>query len=310
MTTVSEPEGEARRKRYARGAPQHGMTATKQRLLAYVAECGMLTTSQVARIAGIGTEAAYKHLRHLFDLGMLERIAVPYASLAPPGEDGPELAFGPGQNVHVPTKAALQYLHRAGLISDETAARKPPDYGPRNALFLAHEVLVRDVRVWLEVCARTHGGYVERWVDGTAAHLPPARPDAWFMFRLADGERTLVGLVEADRDTERRDRWDKKGREYAQMLAGETLAQATDGRRKGRLLAVAPDGKRRDWIANALAGSPIADVSFCASRDDLLGGGLNAPVWRVPAAPNLTPLLPPSLLSSAMTGDTEQRLQR
>lgn len=291
-----------RRRRYERGKPQHGMTAAKVRLLSHIAECGMLTTSQAARIAGIGEESAYKHLRHLFDLGMLERIAVPYANLAPPDVDGPGLAFGPGQNIHVPTRAAIQYLERAGQISDDAAARKLPDYGPKNALFLSHELLVRDVRIWLELCAQAHSGFVERWIDGSAAHMPPARPDAWFLFKLSVG--TLVGFVEADRGTERGDQWEKKVREYAQLLGSDTMAQATNGRRKARLLVVTLTETRREKLAEQLAASAISSSAYVATVDDLSLSGLDRSVWRHQNNQDLQPLVTSKTLSGDSKADS------
>lgn len=294
----------SRRRRYERGKPQHGMTAAKVRLLSHIAECGMLTTSQAARIAGIGEESAYKHLRHLFDLGMLERIAVPYANLAPPDVDGPGLAFGPGQNIHVPTRAAIQYLERAGQISEEAAARKLPDYGPKNALFLSHELLVRDVRVWLELCAQTHGGFVERWLDGSSAHIPPARPDAWFLLKISVG--TLLGFVEADRGTERGDQWEKKIREYDELLGSEAMKIATGRRRRARLLVVTLTEARREKLSEQLAASAIADSAYVATANDLYQSGLDRPVWRHQADLELQPLVSPKILlgdSQAESGD-------
>ena len=96
-SSTNSKTGTARRRRYGVSDPQRSMTALKRRLLTYIAECGLLTTVQAGRIMGMNTEAVYKHLRHLYDLEMVERIAVPYASLAPLEANGPNLAFGPGQ---------------------------------------------------------------------------------------------------------------------------------------------------------------------------------------------------------------------
>ena len=87
-----------------------------------------------------------------------------------------------------PTREGLRLLVRAGRAGEDVAEAPAPAYGPRNALFLAHELPVRDVRVWLEECARMDEHAVERWEDGEAAAIPldgPAaprfvRPDAWF----------------------------------------------------------------------------------------------------------------------------------
>ncbi|WP_395145444.1 replication-relaxation family protein [Armatimonas sp.] len=300
-----QEEGSDRRRRYEPGVPKRSMTPLKLRILSYIAECGILSTGQVARIAQMKEEAVTKHLRHLFDLRMVDTIAVPYANLAPPEENGPNLAFGPGQNIYIPTRAAIQFLERARRISDEAAARKLPDYGPRNALFLSHELLVRDVRIWLELCNHIQGGFVERWLDGPAAHLPPVRPDAWFVYRIKS-VGSLVGFVEADRGTERGDQWEKKAGEYAELLESDVVAEATGGRKKARVLVITLTARRRDRLAQELARSPIKESAYVATVEDLKQGGLEHPVWRYSGMVNLQPLLATSVLSSGQEQDVNQ----
>lgn len=280
------------------------MTPLKAHLLSYIAECGMLTISQIALMAAMTEEAASKHLRDLFDLRFVDKIAVPYASLAPPGEDGPNIAFGPGQDIYVPTRTAIQYLERAQMISEEAANRKLPDYGPRNALFLAHELLVRDVRVWLELSKRQHEGSIERWMDGTAAHIPPTRPDAWFLFRMPT-QGTLVGLVEADRGTERGSQWEKKVQEYDALIGSDRLAQATGGRRRARILVVTQTEQRRERLAEELANSRVASCAFVGCINDLKIGGLYQSIWRHQQTTDLQPLVPSSFFAkpSEVTDD-------
>jgi hypothetical protein len=268
------------------------MTAKKARLLEYIGECGMLTTEQVVRIAGVSPKSAYNHLRDLHDLGLVGRVAVPYASLAPAGEDGSSLAWGPGQNVHVPTKAGLAWLRESGRLSPEAAARRVPDFGPKNALFLAHELLVRDVRVWLELCARAHGGSVELWKDGTAAHVGPALADALFVYRLPGGGKVLPCLVEADRGTERGGRWGRKAEDYAAIRGSQALFEATGGRMAFRLAVVAPEPARRARVAADLAATEVSEIAWVAVRGDLLEGGLDRPVWQRPGEGlSLSPLV-------------------
>lgn len=295
MSDASESEKQRRRRLKPSGRPRTGMTPIKVRILRYVAECGFLTTSQAALIMGMTTEAVYAHLSTLFDLYLLDRFVVPYASVAPPGENGPNIAYGASENIHRASRSGLRYLLQAGLIDENLAARTLPDYGPKNALFLAHELLVRDVRVWLEVCSRANGGHVEQWADGTGAHLPPARPDAWFVYGLTN-ERALVGLVEADRGTERGRQWEWKARDYEEMLAGPALSQATGGNTKARLVIVTQSEGRRERIAELLSETSIAAISFVATQDDLQAGGLERPIWNTPPEPYLVPLVPPHLL--------------
>lgn len=293
-TTVSDGEI-TRRKRYEPGTPTHGITANKERLLLCIAECRMLTTDQVARMAGVTKKAAYKHLRDLFDLGLLGRVAVPYADLAPPEKDGPSLVWGPGENVHIPTKDGLRWLAAKEYIADEDARRKPPEYGPRNKLFLAHELLVRDVRVWLELCARSDGGSVERSVFGTEAHILPARQGGWFLYRVPSGG-TAVLMAEADRGNQFGNQWKEKARSYSEAVGSEAFREATKGRSRGRILAVALDAARRDWIAGEVAGFPAAEWTHCCVRSDLEEGGLSRPFWRRPGKEGFHPLLPEDLI--------------
>lgn len=295
MSDVSESKKKRRSRLKRSGNPRAGMTPIKMRLLHYVAECGFLTTRQAALIMGMKRDAVYAHLSALYELDLMDRFIVPYASVAPPGEDGPNIAYGPSENFHRASRLGLRYLLQMGRISEELESRKLPDYGARNSLFLAHEVLVRDVRVWLEMCSRANGGHVEQWADGTAAHLPPARPDAWFVYGLPNG-RALVGLVEADRGTERGPQWEWKARDYKEMLAGTTLARATGGNTKARLVIVTQSESRRERIAELLSETSIAAISFVATQDDIRTGGLERPIWNNPLEPYLVPLVPPHLL--------------
>lgn len=290
MTASSESE---RRRRFEPGDAKYGMTPPKATVLWYVAQCGFLTTSQVARIAGITRKSAYNHLRDLFDHGLSDRLAVPYADLAPPDKPDPGVSWAPGENVHYVTKAGVKWLADAGHLPEEAIIR-PPSI-PARGLFLAHEVLVRDVRVWLEMCSRAHGGAVTYWVDGEDAHFSVVRPDAWFLYKLPSG-RTLVGLVEADRKTERGGRWAAKAAGYTSLLGSDELAAKTGGRRYARVVAVTLDSARRDRIIADVEASPAGESTFCAAITDLTEGGLNKAVWRHRGSAELVSLVPVSSL--------------
>ena len=111
-------------------------------------------------------------MRALFDAGLVDVLAVSRAALAPPGTpNDASLLYGSAPNVYALTARGLEALHRAGLADVPDEGRKRPAYGPRNSLFLAHELAVRDVRVWLELAVRENGYELERWQDGEAAAI-------------------------------------------------------------------------------------------------------------------------------------------
>lgn len=176
--------------------------------------------------------------------------------------------------------------------------------------------MVREARVWLQklaACSQDEGG-VRRWVDGTDAAIdlygpddPPvsgttrqARPDAWFVYcvRRDRGGRdvVLVGLVEADRGTERgASRWGEKLAAYGTLFAGDRLSEVT-GFQKARVLVLTPDAARRDrlgdFIAREAGSSHLADLFWLAATPDLEGAGLDTSIWRHCLYGDLLPLVP------------------
>lgn len=187
----------------------------------------------------------------------MDVLPIARAALAGPEAANDEtLLHGSAPNVYVPTALGLEALHRAGWIDGERRKMALPKYGPRNSLFLAHELQVRDVRVWLEECAQQSVGeqQVLKWVDGQDASLPfeggCARPDAWFVYQLKAGvpPTVLVGLVEVDRATERGDRhWSQKVAAYAGLFASGALKEAI-GYHRARVLVVTPSQERCDVL--------------------------------------------------------------
>lgn len=219
------------------------LTPAKLRALCLLAECRLLSLPQIAlllegselRPKAAREKSARRHLRELFDARLIAVLPVPRSALA--GRDAPNdasLLFGSAPNVYAPTVAGVRLVSGAGLVSPEVARRYGVDskakknsvsvapYGPKNSLFLAHELLVRDVRVWAERLVYAVKGSaaatVERWEDGEAATLPllsglDARPDALLVLRTGTG--CLAGLCEADRGTERgTTRWREKVERY------------------------------------------------------------------------------------------------
>lgn len=305
-----------RRPRYesASGQAAHPITPLKVKLLTYIAECQMLSTPQLLALSGYTKKSAYKHLRDLLDHGMISVIGVPRASLAPleAGNDS-SLLFGSAPNIYVASKAGLRLLYDAGLIDREVMNAKPPNYGPRNSLFLAHELGVRDVRVWLEQLNRHYGsahGGVLQWQHGTNAEIELdgdtnsyprwVRPDAWFVYGLRDPGK-LVGLVEIDRGTERgQSRWAEKFAGYARLFAGNRILEVT-GQKQARVLVITPDATRRDtlagWLRDWLGEAGLPPDRFWLAEKAVMGNvDLRAAVWRVPERDDLMPLVPEPFL--------------
>lgn len=310
-----------RRKRYERAPAPAGLlalTPVKVQMLRYLAEMRFLSLPQLAGLCcsaeresaereDLSRKSARKHLRALFDAGLVSVLPVSRLALAPPNAaNDASLLYGSAPNVYAPTTEALQLLLRAGLIEREWAKRPPVAYGPKNSLFLAHELQVRDVRVWLEVGAAASGGLqqVLAWKDGADAVIElgetsprRVRPDAWFVYqvRLAeDGGRptVLVALAEVDRGTERGERhWGEKLAAYGTLFAGNALKEAT-GYVNARVLIVTPDAQRRDHLAGLITKttSTLASKFWLVEQAALGNLGLTLPVWRVSINSNLQSL--------------------
>lgn len=330
--TSAAPDGSARRRRYQRvaGGPAPTLTAQKLALLRFIAELRLLSMPQLARLTGLSDKSARRHLRELFDAGLVGRVPVPRAALAPAADgNGAGLLYGSAPTVYVPAKAGVALLVGSGHLPPEAQHLPLPEYGPRNSLFLAHELAVRDTRVWLECDAAKHAGRgVLRWSDGREATIPlpgagAARPDAWFVYRLGrlppvvdvpvaeapDRPLVLVGLIETDRGTERGGaRWGDKFEDYRRLLADRAALVATTGYVNARVLVLTPDARRRDALAGLLAEraratgvpAPLLGRFWLAERSVLEGAELTAPAWRRAGSDDLWPLVTAGTL--ALTG--------
>ena len=289
----------ARRRRYARSQSAFASLApVRVEILRLLAELRFLSLPQIARLCcppretgrkDLSEKSARRHMRALFDAGLVDVLPVSRAALAPPGApNDASLLYGSAPNVYAPTALGLETLHRVGLAEKPESGRKKPAYGPKNSLFLAHELAVRDVRVWLELAAREGGHELERWHDGEEAQIGlererapfAVRPDAWFALRL--GKAVLVGLVEVDRGTERGERrWQEKLEAYGALFTGGRLPAVT-GYVNARVLVIAPDARRRDRLASdiAEAGEDLAPKFWIAARNVLDEANLLCPAWR------------------------------
>ena len=302
---LSERTNLFRRRRYARspmGAACVSLTPPRVEILRYLAELRFLSLPQIARLCCPGgrrelsEKNARRHMRALFDGGLVDVLAVARAALAPPGApNDASLLYGSAPNVYTPTALGVEALSRAGLADWPEAGQKKPAYGPKNSLFLAHELGVRDVRVWLELAARDGGYIVENWQNGEAAAIAlerertpfAVRPDAWFVLRL--GKAVLVGLVEVDRGTERGDRrWREKLDAYGALFSSGLLPTVT-GYVNARILVVTPDAGRRDWLAGFIseAGEDLVSRYWIAERARLDEPSLANAVWQRPGSQTL-----------------------
>lgn len=298
----------ARRRRYARSpnpAAPVSLTPTKVEMLRWLAEMRFLSLPQLARLCcpaerrDLSEKSARRHMRELFDAGLADVLPVSRAALAPPGApNDASLLYGSAPNVYAPTAQGLRLLIRAGVIGEELTTRPTPAYGPKNSLFLAHELAVRDVRVWLELSARSGGHEVERWRDGEEAAIgldrPPfsVRPDAWFAYRMR--KVVLVGLVEVDRGTERGDRrWGEKVNAYGALFVGSQLSSVT-GYINARVLVFCPEARRRDALAALITdrAGGIAGRFWLAEHTVLARAGLEERVWRRATESGPEPLVP------------------
>ena len=283
-----------RRSRYARAPEGSVLTLTpqKQAMLRFLGECRLLSLPQLARLCCPSEQSARRHLRGLFDAGLVDIVAVSRSALSPAGAmNDASLLHGSAPNLYVPTKAGLEFLVHAGLLNRDAFRRQTGALGPKNSLFLAHELAVRDARVWLETDAAGHPPRgVLRWCDGTDAHLPLqpgalkhsmpkpglanhgmpkpgfARPDAWFVYQVGWHQNAseisskgqpkplvLVGLVEIDRGTERGStRWGEKLTDYNNLFESQDTLRTATGYRNARVLVFVPNARRRDSLADLI----------------------------------------------------------
>ena len=296
-TLMAEEASQPRRCRYKRSPLETSLTSltpVRVKILRYLAELRFLSLPQIARLCcpserqDLSEKNTRRHMRVLFDAGLVDALPVSRAALAPPhAPNDASLLYGSAPNVYVPTTQALKLLCRLGLIDEELLKRPAPAYGPRNSLFLAHELAVRDARVWLEEVARNGRYNLDRWYDGEAAAINLGqnrvllqspfllRPDAWFVLQVH--EAVLVGLLEVDRGTERGERhWQEKLDAYTTLFATGCLKRAT-GYQNARILVLTPDQKRRDHLAALITKhAESISVRFWLT------------IWDAPNTPNLT----------------------
>ena len=113
-----------RRRRYARSPSEASLvslTPVRVQMLRYLAELRFLSLPQIARLCcpserrDLSEKSARRHMRALFDAGLVDVLPVSRAALAPPGApNDASLLYGSAPNVYAPTAQALKLLCRAG----------------------------------------------------------------------------------------------------------------------------------------------------------------------------------------------------
>jgi hypothetical protein len=268
-----------------------------------VAEFEVISLPQLTALSGLAPKQARRHARDLFDGGFVENVAISRAVLADGGESNDaRLLYGSAPNVYVLSKSGARVAYEEGWTKTLATPRR---YGPKSSLFLAHELAIREVRVWLERTAREREEWnLIRWEDGAEAYFDMkemdtpniVRPDAWFIFQL--GNAKLVGIVEVDRGTERGDkRWKAKLQTYDTLYRNSCL-KATTGYDNARILTFTPTERRRDALANLIARHAKPDMTprfWFADMRALQEPGFMYEGWRQASEEGLSALLPPTL---------------
>lgn len=311
------PEQPHRRRRYERASSQSifvSLTPTKVSILRFLSELRFLSLPQIARLCcpssrpDLSEKNARRQMRSLFDAGLVDVLPVSRAALAPlDAANDASLLYGSAPNIYALTAFGQETVRKAGIAGSQNLDRKKPAYGPKNSLFLAHELAVRDVRVWLETLSEPSGLELECWRDGETAgislpngHMPSSngsvpysvRPDAWFALRIK--QAVLVGLVEVDRGTERGDRrWREKLESYAALYAMGDLTSVT-GYRNARVLVFCSSERRRDQVSAIIDAveRPLASRFWITDLTTLRQPSLLATRWRQPDGTLLKPLIP------------------
>lgn len=302
MAVCDDAQRAPRCKRYERAPARERSVLTPQqlRVFSWIGRLKLADTPQLARACELSRKGVRRTVRPLYNAKLVDLIALPRAALADPDTAmDASWAYGSAPNIWTPTRAGLEFLIRLELIEE---AYSPLKLGPANWAYLAHELLIRDARIWLECCQRTHPGHtLERWEMGEQAIIdlaraqPPRsiRPDASFAYRV--GQSVVVAFLEIDRGTERGDRrWAEKATAYSLLLRSGRLPALT-GYSRARVLVVTPSPERRDAVADVIARTApdVPDRFWLATTEALTVDSLDVPLWRTAGHTQLQPLVPP-----------------
>ncbi len=305
-----------RRRRYTRSTPVFklaSITPVKLLLLKYLAECRFLSLPQLARLACLSLKSARRHMRELFDNGFVDVMPISRLALAGQNDRNDEaLLYGSAPNLYALSGSGIKFLVESAVSDKNLLGKANARYGPKNSLFLAHELRVRDVRVWLEMAVRSQpkGLKVTGWHDGPEAVLNVAahgrvNPDAWFTLMMGSDcgsskPLVLVGLVEVDRGTERGDtRWTEKLEDYASLYSSGQLAEIT-GYQNARILVISESDTRARGLADLIcrcASPALAERFWIAPSCVLESASLSDTVWLRPHHMASVPLIDHDVLA-------------
>lgn len=295
MEALPEPQEHSRRRRYRRSAGGVlTITANGFELLGYVADYGLISLPQLARLSERSEKSARRLMRALYDSGLVEVVPVCRAALVAESSPSASVLFGSAPNLYKLTRHGGKLLIDEGL---REVYKSAPDVGPL-AVGLRHFLGANDVRIWLERTVRHNPNHsLVRWSAGQEASLNihnriVVKPDSWFIYRI--GPAVLVGLLEYDRSTERGSfRWRQKVEGYEALFSAGRLRQLT-GYSNARILVIVQDHRRRERLAELLtelAPSGLCSRFWLCDADGIEEPGFDRSVWRVPRRPRLQPLL-------------------
>lgn len=298
---VSGNDGQAiRRSRYRRDPSQAPRVVTERQcgLVEIVGQCKISSLPQLAAATGLSIRIARREARKLYDIGVLDVIAVPRCMLTVQGNDGHTLAYGSAPNIFSLTKLGSELLQDRAWDGPTFTQRQ---YGPSNAIFLAHELNVTQVYVWARMLERAiEGVVIADWRIGEAVGIRrqdsgtqrTLKPDALLV--LKTGNATLVSWIEADRSTERNpNTWINKLRAYAHVFTTGGVLPAT-GYKNARVLVTTPSIRRRDSLCKLIEANTEPDIArkfWFAEQSFLDIASVDQLVWRRPGSSELHALL-------------------
>jgi DNA-binding transcriptional ArsR family regulator len=283
-----------RRRVFARGKAAHPLTPIKLSILKWIGHLGISTTEHHCRLLALSDQAARKHLRDLYDMGLADRTGISRVHMAGPDvPNDPSLLYGHPTVIHLLTKEGRETVQEHGLEPEQLSAI--PKVGPKNPFKVVHELSVRDVRVWLNLNETSYGDQVRGWYCGAAAVIglgrkqPPyeVRPDAVFTYEGKN--QTLYGLLEVDRGTESKRVWEEKLAAYHYLLS----------ERMGTIVITVPTYARLTELATWTAPlfqqySALANRVFVTEHKNMRFGSVYARCWNRPGSSSYEPLMPPT----------------
>lgn len=259
----------------------HVLTDRDRAIIAAVAEYRILSREQIQRLFGIGTATrANFRLGKLFHNGYLQRQAVP-------------VLHGSSQ--------ALYTLDRFGVpVAAERLGKDPASFWcparKFSPLFLTHQLAVNDVRIALELAARTHADReLMLWSSEYEAkdrfffglEWLTLTPDAFLRFRV--GHKVLNAFLEVDLSSMPLRRFKEKVERYVAYDASGRFNERHKSRHF-RVLVVAKNQARLANLKRAIAGW-TSRVFWLAILSEIKSNGVLSQIWQLTDREEPHPLL-------------------